>query len=446
MKRSIRFMGSMLSAILIVSALSACGSNGAGQASNVDKAKTTDEKIKLTFRTHFNEQGNTRGEIFKSTLDQYLATHPNVEVDYEAIDANSAKVKTNVEVAGGTTPDIFTVSTDAAIDQYAKTGKLADLSSYVDKDSAWKDSFVSGALYKTGDKYIKIPFEGFAELIWYNKEIFAKNNIKVPETYNEFTDAINKLKAANIVPIAMGDKQPWVAPFFFQMIMDQVAGTDTLLKAAKGEVKFNNPDYVKATETFNGLVESGAFNKGAATTEEAEGDAMFYTEKAAMEITGSWAIGKWMGKDANPGFADKVGAFTLPKMDGGKGADNAYFGGFNGGFVISSSLSGKKLDAAVDLLKYVSGPAYHEQMVVKNGAISPVKLTTIDATKIQKPLLAAQEVMTKAKSVIPVYDSILSQSVANAWTTGVQNLLVGHKDAAAFWDSVDKAYQRASGK
>lgn len=444
MKKFIRLFSLITVIAVIFSLFAGCGSST--KTTTSDDTKTVDqekkEPIKLTMRTNYNEQGNTRGDIFKAALDKYLDANKNIQVEYEAVDPDTNKLKSNVEVAGGTTPDIFVVTTRSIAEQYVKSGILADLTPYLEKDTAWRDTFISGALFKTLDKNYIIPNEGFAELVWYNKDIFAKYNIKVPETWSDFTAAIKILKDNNIVPIALGDKSSWVAGFFVQMIMDKVAGTDTLNKAIKGEIKFNNPDYVKAVQLYIDLIDAKAFNKDAAIAEEAQGDAMFYTEKAAMECTGTWAIGKWVGKDANPGFNAKVGAFILPSIDGGKGDPKAYFGGFNSGYAISANLKDTKLDAAVELLKFVTGPEYFEPMVTKNGSISPINLPGLDKTQTQKPLIEAQAVLAGSSGSIGVYDGVMPQAVATAWFTSMQKWLSGSKDIAGGLDDIDKAVEK----
>lgn len=450
MTKLFKGMGLVLAGAMTVSMFAGC-SAASKEAPKTEKTSTTQEadtatdkpaeKVKLTLRAPYNEQGSQRGTIYKEVLDQFLAENPNIEVEFENIDAESNKTKVNVEIAGGITPDIFQASTWSTAEQYVKAGKLADITSYFEKDTEWKNSFVNGALKQIDGKNYTVPVEGFSELMYYNKDIFTKVGLEEPKTWDEFVNCVKVLKDNGYIPIALGDKQIWCGGFMFQMIMDNVAGTDTLYKALSGEMKFNNPDYVKAAQMWIDLVDMGAFNEGAAVAEEAEADAMFYQEKAGMFCTGNWSINRWTGADANEGFADRVGAFVLPLPEGGKGKPS-YFGGYNASFVISSELTGAKLDAAVALLKYVQGPVYMERAMSELGQLSTVILPNMDSLSIPKPLVEAQNAIKDVPTSVNVYDGIMPQAVAGAWLDSIQKWLAGDKDIAAGLDAIDDANQK----
>jgi len=441
-----KLLSLLLAVMMLVTLLSACGNDMSSTAGSNDQTSSSgndnEPKITLTMRTSYNEQGNSRGDIFEEVLNEYLSNHQNITVDYEAIDSESHYAKLNVEIAGGTTPDIFIVRTASLAEQYAKSGRLADITKYYQEDNNWRDSFIPGAIREMEGKNYLVSNECFAELIFYNKEIFAACDLKVPTSWDEFVNAVKVLKDNGYIPMSLGGKQTWVPGFFFQMIMDNVAGFETLEKSLSGDMKFNNPDYQKATQMYIDLIEMGIFNEGAAITEEAEGDAMFYQEKAAMQCTGTWAIGKWLGEDANEGFANKVGAFVLPKPDDGKGGPYFFGGSSNSSFAISSSVEGAHLDAAVDLLKYVTGPVYMERITLELGQLSTVHLPNLDASKIQPPLLEAQMALSSVESSVDVYDGVMPQSVVGAWTTAIQRWLSGDKDIEAGLNEIDIAVEK----
>lgn len=91
---------------------------------------------------------------------------------------------------------------------------------------------------------------------------------------------------------------------------------------------------------------------------------------------------------------------------------------------------------------YVMGPAYMEPYMLELGQLPPIVLTDVDTENLQKPLLEAQIAMNSVDSMVDVYDGIMPQSVAGAWTTSIQKWLSGDTDIAAGLDAIDLAVEK----
>ena len=62
--------------------------------------------------------------------------------------------------------------------------------------------------------------------VWYNKETFAKYNLSVPTTWDEFTQLLADIKAAGQTPIAFGSLDGWNAIHEFSVVQHLLVSLD----------------------------------------------------------------------------------------------------------------------------------------------------------------------------------------------------------------------------
>ena len=67
-----------------------------------------------------------------------------------------------------------------------------------------------------------------ANVIWFNKKVFADNNLTAPETLDEFFTAADTLKAKNITPLALGDKASGRSGMVFEDVLIGTLGAGRL--------------------------------------------------------------------------------------------------------------------------------------------------------------------------------------------------------------------------
>lgn len=307
------------------------------------------QKVVLTLR-HIEADETTIevANLIKDAADRFMKDNPNASVQIEAVDHDTHRAKLKAEMAGGTPPDLFFTWGYSFSEPFYKAGKLLDISELLNSDPQWKSGFLPGTLeaFHYGDGYYGIPRDGFAEGIFYNKEIFSSMGITPPKTFDELKDMVNKIKQANIIPIAIGNKEKWPSTFIHNYFFDRQAGYDVYKKLMnrESEVSWVNEDYIKGNEKVQELVKLGAFPKGASAITRNEGMALFYQGKAAMFIDGTWCTTNFSSNEAPQGFIDKIGFINFPSFTDGKGNQNVIVAGFTSGFCISSEVKGGKAE------------------------------------------------------------------------------------------------------
>ena len=149
--------------------------------------------------------------------------------------------------------------------------------------------------------------------IYYNKDLFkAQHGVEVPKTYAEFQAAVEKFKAAGIVPIAFGNRDRWPATNTMSMILGATVGRAAEEQVLFGNEKWTNDGFTKAAQTFADWGKNGYFPDGFNGIGFDEANALFTSGQAAMTTTGTWAI-QDLGRNAK----FDLGAFILPPIGEG---------------------------------------------------------------------------------------------------------------------------------
>jgi raffinose/stachyose/melibiose transport system substrate-binding protein len=143
-------------------------------------------------------------------------------------DYNAYEQKIRTSLAAGVVPgDIFTIKLNATTKDYYSSKLLMDFSK--DFTGAWKASFDPGAVTQsTVDNKLKtLPYETAILPLWYNGDLLQKAGVaKVPATMDELWAAMDKLKAAGIMPASQmtGDTNAWTSMIWFSWFAASYGG------------------------------------------------------------------------------------------------------------------------------------------------------------------------------------------------------------------------------
>ncbi len=185
---------------------------------------------------------------------------------------------------------------------WGNQGSLANLNDVAAKEG-W-DEVVPDALKsfaKVDGKWVSAPVNVHStNWVWANKAVLDANGIAVPTTWEEFTAALETLKAAGVTPIAHGG-QAWQDATVFDAVAMSVLGPDGY-KAA-----FIDLD--EETLGSDGMKE--AFDRMAVIRANVDDNfsgrdwnlatAMVINGEAGFQMMGDWAKGEFLNADKVPG-------------------------------------------------------------------------------------------------------------------------------------------------
>ena len=259
------------------------------------------EETKIVFCV--NIQPQLPLEFWQSIADRYMAANPDVKVEIIGNPSSNVTLPQYEKdlLATDQFPDIMVMQNPA---DFVPSGALLAF------DDGDLDYLADPEVGKIGGKQYVANYKKQIIGVFYNKDMFAANGIEVPTTYQALIDACDKLLEAGIQPVSLGLKDGWPQG----QLANMFAGTDLLAKdthwGAKrnaDEVKFNNPDLVKAMQKYQTICTKycGDNITGITYTQMLE---QFFNGNAAM-----LPIGSWVNAEVEKGLQDfEVGWFPIP--------------------------------------------------------------------------------------------------------------------------------------
>jgi raffinose/stachyose/melibiose transport system substrate-binding protein len=353
-----------------------------------------------------------------NAVKRFEAANPDYQVNITVTANDSYKQKIAVAIASGQIPDVFMSWTGGTTNEYVKAGLLADLTSYFNANN-YKAKFLdAGIAQATVDgKIYGFPCENAAiEGVWYNKDIFARYNIKIPTTIAELEAACATLKANGITPFSLANMTKWTGMMYYQILPARHGGLSPFKNALAGTGSFEDPAFIWAAEKIQSWVKNGYFNNGFNGLDEDSGQSrtLLYTEQAAMHIQGSWFASTVQGE--NPAFIGKIGFFNFPTDETGTGNPKTVTGTIGDNFYHISSGSAHP-DKAFEMLTYL----LDEQSIkdrIAAGRIPPVKGLTITDPLVKQVF----DAILDAPDVQLWYDQSLTPEVSEVMLSASQEL------------------------
>jgi raffinose/stachyose/melibiose transport system substrate-binding protein len=312
-----------------------------------------------------------------------------------------------------------------------------DISSYLEADPAWRDSFAPGALgvYSYQGKNYGVPWDMGMVGFWYNKALFAQAGIDTPPaTWVEFLEDVQALKDAGITPISIGEGDKWPGMHYWNYFATRLCGQAGFEAALDRSGSFTDPCFVEAGEKLLELVALEPFQEGFLGAVHDDMQAAFGNGKAAMELSGQWAPSTSAANSADGvGVGDDLGLFGFPGIAGGAGAGSDVVGGGNG-FAI-----GKNAEAeAVDFVKYLTS-VENQTIIAANGSGIPV----VDGAEVgltDANMLQVQQTFAAAEYFQLYYDQFLPPATGSVLNDATQGLFAGTMTPEEVAQAVEDSY------
>lgn len=340
----------LLSALLCVSMLAAiagCGTQTTTTSADSGTASATGsqsgDKITLSIYTQYADDDTK--VPYDYAVEQLAIAYPNVELNL-IVQAQDDGQTLKTLAATGQLPDIYQASTDI-INTFRESGQIMVLNDVAEKTGFLSKLYEANkelAYAEDGNIYA-FPFSGQEYVLWYyNKTLFAENNLEVPKTYDDLLNCIEVFNSQGIVPLALFGQEGWNTAAAYDVIATRyAAGGIKDLDDQKASI--TDAAYVNAAEMMEKLVAAGLYQDNATTTNYDQASQLFLSGQAAMFINGQWYI-----EDATKELGDDVDWMFYPAPDAasyeaGKSAFSG--GGSSSGFAVNPDSPNAELAAEV---------------------------------------------------------------------------------------------------
>jgi glucose/mannose transport system substrate-binding protein len=307
----------------------------------------------------------------------YKHDNPDVEVSNAAVTGgggSAARPVLQTRLAAGNPPDTWqTHSGHELLGQYVRADYCVPLTGLYHSEG-WDRVVPQGLLdqvSKGGEVHAVLVGVHRGNVLWYNKKILAKHGIKVGDTlsFEQFFSAAQKLKAAGLVPLAMGDSGLWATAELFENTLLGVLGPQGWRELFGGEMMFDDPRVKQATRLYSQILDYQNADHSALSWDQAVRAVI--QGKAAFTAMGDWTYGElanaglkenqdfgWVSSPGTEGaFLAVADGFTLAKgaphpaeavawleMVGSKEAQEA-FNALKGSIPVRTDVDKNKLSA-----------------------------------------------------------------------------------------------------
>ena len=331
-------------------------------------------------------------KVARAAVDRVKADYPDLVIQEEVLAHDLYEDKLKTLMATDSLPDVFMSLSGLMPSMYAN-GQILDVKPLIQADPEWSGRMLEGSFgdFTFGDNWLAVPGSNIVcSMIVYNKAIFAECGItEFPATYEAFVDACAKIKAKGYIPISCGNKAGYMLTSqVFPSIMWKYVDLDWYQSLKDGTgAKFTDEPMVKAYTALKQLIDMGAFNEDLNSSEELLANAYYYNGKSAMMIGGFW-ITSFVNDNASEDVKANSDVAIMPPLQD-KPENAKYLSGGQGwGTVLSSALTGKRLEAALALLKHFSDPDL-QAMLAGGGSLPVAKAAeydTSDMTELTKKM------------------------------------------------------------
>jgi raffinose/stachyose/melibiose transport system substrate-binding protein len=350
------------------------------------------EKVTVRVLDYFTAADNST-PIYEDVFKQFEKDFPDVKIQHEGLESASCRDKLAIEMASGNPPDIAFMVTSLGL-EYFKEGLLLDLAPYMKKDQNWLSNYMDFAINANTweGRVFLAPAHAHYGGLYINKRVINKVGIEnPPTTWEELISQINKIKAAGINPFLTGGKEfRWA--WIFSQIFVRTSGLDNMNELYNGTqvTGWNKPEngFLDALKKFKELVDAGAFPKDINGLGRTIARMMFCDEQGAMWYEGSWKVGVF-ANDCGIDFLKYLDWVPFPKIEGAKGDQDAGIGGSVLGFGVSAKLTGRKKEAAIELVKRLTDRETSTRLLVENQQPTGTKVYDYAWDKVH-PLLTKQ--------------------------------------------------------
>jgi raffinose/stachyose/melibiose transport system substrate-binding protein len=359
--------------------------------------------------------------IWKRAADEYMKAHPNVTIKITILENEAFKSKLTTTMQAGKPPDAFQSWGGGTLKEQADAGLVKDIT---EATGPWIGDLSKAAtdLYKIDGKQYGVPFDLGMVGIWYNRDLFEKAGIsEPPATWDEFLQAVQKLKAAGITPIAIGEGDKWPGMFWWANLALRIAGPEAMRKAGE-DGSFDAPGFVEAGKQLKRLIDLEPFQKGflAAPWDGAGGEAaVIGNQRAAMDLMGHWAPTVFEANARRKKVLnEKLDWFPFPTVEGGAGRADEAFGGGNG-----HAVGRDAPPETVDFLKFLAS----REIAARTGASgATLPVTKGSETSVKDPFLKDVIATRGEASYVQLYlDQAYAPAVGAAVNDAVQQLFAG---------------------
>jgi glucose/mannose transport system substrate-binding protein len=424
MSRKLRF--------LLVLAL-ACATLFAVRPASISQAQGADQIEVFSYWTSGGEAA-----ALQALFDTYKTAQPKTEIINSLVAGGAgtnAFAVLQTRLQGHNPPDTWQTHLGLELqDYYVDPGYVVPINDLY-KSEGW-DKVLPKTLmdlltHKDGNIYAVLTGVHRGNDLWYNKKLLDKNGITVGDklTWDEFIKDADKLKAAGVPAVCLGDTAAFASAIIFEQTLIANLGPAKYADLYAGKVAWDDPLVIKSMDDFGTFLSYAQPDHAALTWDQAI--KALQDGKCAFSEMGDWADGEFVKAK----LAENVdfGWVNFPGTDG-------YFDVVGDAFVLAKDAPHK--DNAIAWLKSVGSKAAQEAFNPLKGSIA----IRTDATREKQDKYHLWSMDSFAKDTLVGGINIVAHpAFITAVYDGATQFVVDH-DSKAYSAALVKAFAETAPK
>lgn len=367
---------------------------------------------------------------------------------YAPSEIYSQRIKASAQTS--TLPDIFGILGEKRdFASFIRSGFVQDLTADLEDGgtSSWRSRFFDKALavnrFEENNEFsvtpgaYGVPLDVTTIQMVYNKSLFEKAGLdpaSPPATWEEFVSACAQLKTAGIPRMVSGFGEIWMIDAFSSNLAMNVMGEEKVFATYAGKVPYTDPDWITVLGLFKQMADEGMLAEGAVTMVNKTAEQTFANERAAFAFNGSWSINVYKGMNPNL----KYGVMLPPRANTTR--PMKIWGGAGGSFVVNAK-SPKKAEA-IRFLKWLTEKEQQSFLAKATENLPSNKQSLGEISPILGEFADDMENATHP-NIYPIHEKAV---VSEAFSKGIQSILIGEKTPAQVAADVQKTKEKENKK
>ena len=281
-------------------------------------------------------------KAFEKIEERFNAAHDDIYLDIES--PNEAMTVLKTRLIREDYPDIVGIGGDINYSNFLDAELFADISD-LDVVSDIKPAYLQidkDLEFIPQEGVYALPYAANAAGILYNKDMFDENGWEIPQTWSEFTELCETIKATGTNPLYFGYKDTWTCLAPWNALAVGLAPSDVCSRVNSGDTTFK-AEYAEVAEKIKVLLDYAEPNPYAYSYNDA--CTAFARGESAMYPIGSYAVPQILS--VNPDM--NIDSFPFPAND--NEADNVLNSGIDLQFSIMKESKNK--EAAYEVLRFL---------------------------------------------------------------------------------------------
>ncbi len=418
------------------------GSSDEGGVEQPQSSSTALPKEDVTLTVWDQEVRGGQNAQIEQLNKEFIDEYPNVTIKRVAKSFTDINKTLKLAASDDNPPDVVQANQGRVVmGQLVTGGLLRPLDDYAEA-YGWAERYsptllelnsfsADGDQFGTGNLY-GLSQVGEIVGVYYNKEKLAELDLAIPETFDEFVDALEAAKQAGEIPIQFGNLDKWPGIHEFQAVQNEFAPKDYLRQFVfgLGDVSFATDQNTEAASVMQQWVDSGYFTPGFNGVKYDDASAAFTKDEGVFLITGTWQAPLFedaMGKD--------VGFFLMPPAQSGD--DPVALGGEGLPFAITTGSD--QPEAAAAYIDFITNEHAVQVITETGGLPAPKGAPSVPSGTVLGDIFTAWDQLNATDAIVPYID-IATPTFYDTITASVQELMADEVDPEGFVDTVNQDY------